>query len=81
MEPGRATAADGQVQPAHHDPLLGGYMIHASRPMEVHVEGARHSQAGWSDLDTLLYDMNAYAEENSRFPLDVDVQFSGGEGI
>ena len=30
---------------------------------------------------TLLYDMNAFAEENTRFPLDVEMQFAGGEGI
>jgi hypothetical protein len=34
-----------------------------------------------ADIDTLLYDMNAYAEENTRFPLDVEMQFAEGEGI
>jgi DMSO/TMAO reductase YedYZ molybdopterin-dependent catalytic subunit len=77
----RATAADGHTQPTEHDPLLGGYMIHLSRAIRVLVEGARHAEAFGGDLDTLFYDMNAYAEENSRFPLDVDLEFVGGEGI
>ena len=77
----RATSAGGQVQPMEHDPLLGGYMIHFSRPTRVQVEGARQSRAQWSDLDTLLYDMNAYAEENRRLPLDAEMEFVGGEGI
>jgi hypothetical protein len=29
----------------------------------------------------MLYDMNAYAEENRRLPLDVELEFAGGEGI
>jgi DMSO/TMAO reductase YedYZ molybdopterin-dependent catalytic subunit len=77
----RAEAESGAIQPLRHDPLLGGYMIHFSRPAQVHVAGARRSQAQRSDLDTLLYDMNAYAEENRRFPLDVEMEFAGGEGI
>jgi hypothetical protein len=56
-------------------------MIHHSRPLCVHVEAARHSYEQRSDRDTLVYDMNAYAEENSRFPLDVEMEFVGGEGI
>jgi DMSO/TMAO reductase YedYZ molybdopterin-dependent catalytic subunit len=77
----RAQAESGAIQPLQHDALLGGYMIHFSRPRKVHVEGARRSHAQRSDLDTLLYDMNAYAEENMRFPLDVEMNFSGGAGI
>jgi hypothetical protein len=45
------------------------------------VEGARRSREERGDAATLLYDMNAYAEEQARFPLDVDLAFSGGEGI
>jgi hypothetical protein len=30
---------------------------------------------------TILYDMNAYAEENMRRPLDIEMAFSAGEGI
>jgi hypothetical protein len=77
----RAEAESGAIQPLRHDPLLGGYMIHFSRPRSVRVEGARRAHAHRSDLDTLLYDMNAYAEENRRFPLDVEMEFAGGGGI
>jgi DMSO/TMAO reductase YedYZ molybdopterin-dependent catalytic subunit len=78
----RATAAGGQVQPAEHEPLNGGYLIHHSRPVEVRVEAIRRSVAARpGDIDALVYDMNAYAEENSRLPLDVALEFAGGEGI
>jgi hypothetical protein len=77
----RTTAEDGQVQPHEHDPLLGGYMINVSRPISVRVDDKRRSRAKWSDLDTLCYDMNAYAEEQSRLPLDIELEFAGGEGI
>jgi hypothetical protein len=77
----RAVSADGRVQPTEHDSLLGGYMIHFSRPTQVRVESARRSQETWADADTLLYDMNSFAEENTRFPLDVEMEFAGGEGI
>jgi hypothetical protein len=56
-------------------------LVHFSRPRHVPVEEARRSQAQRSDLDTLLYDMNAYAEENRRFPLDVEMVFADGGGI
>jgi hypothetical protein len=77
----RATSVSGHVQPLEHDGLLGGYRIHFARPIPVRIEAARRSEAQRSDLDTLLYDMNAYAEENRRLPLDVELEFAGGEGI
>jgi DMSO/TMAO reductase YedYZ molybdopterin-dependent catalytic subunit len=77
----RAVSAGGRVQPAAHDPLNGGYLIHHSRPTPVRVGRARAAAAPAGDAATLLYDMNAYAEENARFPLDVDLVFSAGEGI
>jgi DMSO/TMAO reductase YedYZ molybdopterin-dependent catalytic subunit len=77
----RAVSASGRVQPAQHDPLNGGYLIHHSRPTPVQVVLTRQSQDRPADADTLYYDMNAYAEENTRFPLDVEMEFSAGEGI
>jgi hypothetical protein len=77
----RAKSTSGRVQPTEHDPLNGGYMIHHSRPIPVQVEAARRSFVRSSDVDTLVYDMNAYAEANTRFPLDVEMEFAGGEGI
>jgi DMSO/TMAO reductase YedYZ molybdopterin-dependent catalytic subunit len=77
----RATSAGGRSQPAQHDPLSGGYVIHFSRPVPVHVGVALRAADQVGDADLLLYDMNAYAEENTRFPLDVEMRFAGGEGI
>jgi DMSO/TMAO reductase YedYZ molybdopterin-dependent catalytic subunit len=77
----RATSAGGQVQPSEHDPLNGGYLIHHSRARQARVEATRRIHDQRSDAALLLYDMNAFAEENTRFPLDVDLQFVGGEGI
>ncbi len=77
----RAISTSGRVQPIKHDPLAGGYEIHHSRPIEVHVEAGRRTQAQHADVETLLYDMNAYAEENTRFPLDVEMEYAQGEGI
>jgi hypothetical protein len=77
----RAVSAGGQVQPSSHEQLNGGYEIHFSRPVQVEVELARHGQAHRGDPDTLVYDMNAFAEENTRRPLDIEMAFVGGDGI
>ncbi len=77
----RATSAGGAVQPAAHDPLHDSYVVHHSRPHPVEVVRDRESHDRGGDAATLVYDMNAYAEENTRFPLDVDLEFAGGEGI
>jgi len=76
----RATSSGGQVQPAEHDALNGGYLIHHSRPLCLRVAGV-HRMAEHADGQTIMYDMNAYAEENLRLPLDVEMAFSAGEGI
>jgi DMSO/TMAO reductase YedYZ molybdopterin-dependent catalytic subunit len=78
----RAISAGGRVQPVEHDPLNGGYLIHHSRPRNVHIAaGWRLAAATHADEATLLYDMNAYAEENMRAPLDVELEWIGGAGI
>ena len=56
-------------------------MIHHSRPVTVQVARARRIEDEPSDAELILYDMNAYAEENMRFPLDVELEFAAGEGI
>jgi DMSO/TMAO reductase YedYZ molybdopterin-dependent catalytic subunit len=76
----RATSARGRTQPEAHDPLHGGYLIHHTRPVCVRVAAGRRA-ADAADVHTLMYDMNAYAEENRRLPLDVEMEFSAGEGI
>jgi DMSO/TMAO reductase YedYZ molybdopterin-dependent catalytic subunit len=74
----RAVSAGGKTQPAEHDPLHGGYLIHHSRPLTVCVAGRAAAPV---EVDSLVYDMNAFAEENHRLPLDVELEFSAGEGI
>jgi hypothetical protein len=77
----RAVSESGRVQPAQHDPLNGGYLIHHSRPVPVRVKVGLATHARRGDTEMLLYDMNAYAEENTRVPLDVELEFAGGGGI
>jgi DMSO/TMAO reductase YedYZ molybdopterin-dependent catalytic subunit len=77
----RATSASGHVQPADHDPLLGGYQIHFMRPREIVVDSRQRSQDRNADVNALVYDMNAFAEENSRRPLDVELAMFEGAGI
>jgi DMSO/TMAO reductase YedYZ molybdopterin-dependent catalytic subunit len=76
----RATSSGGRVQPADHDSLNGGYLIHHSRPLSLRV-AVFHRAAYHADAQTIMYDMNAYAEENMRLPLDIEMEFSAGEGI
>jgi DMSO/TMAO reductase YedYZ molybdopterin-dependent catalytic subunit len=77
----RATSTSGRTQPAERDNLLGGYIIHHTRGIPVHVAPGQRVQAAPAGLADLLYDMNAYAEENMSRPLDVEMAFTGGEGI
>jgi DMSO/TMAO reductase YedYZ molybdopterin-dependent catalytic subunit len=76
----RATSASGRVQPAGHDALNGGYLIHHSRPVPLRI-AANQSAADDTYAQTIVYDMNAYAEENMRLPLDIELEFMAGEGI
>jgi len=77
----RAITSGGEAQPSEHDPLNGGYLIHHSRPTTVEVQSIRRGLTRRGDLDTLLYDMNAFAEENIRRPLDVEIEVAEGAGI
>ncbi len=77
----RAMSTSGKVQPAQHDPLCGGYVINFSRPIHVQIAPTHRTYDIRADIDALVYDMNAFAEENTRFALDVEMEFSAGEGI
>ena len=61
----RATSSRGRVQPAEHDALNGGYLIHHSRPLCVNV-AAIPLATEYAHAETIMYDMNAFAEENMR---------------
>jgi DMSO/TMAO reductase YedYZ molybdopterin-dependent catalytic subunit len=76
----RATSSHGRTQPEAHDPLNGGYLIHHTRPVCVRVAAGLRA-ADFADAHSIMYDMNAYAEENRQRPLDVEMEFSAGEGI
>jgi hypothetical protein len=77
----RAVTTSGQAQPAEHDPRRGGYMINYCRPRPVEILRAAAVPAAPAEADALVYDMNAFAEANARFPLDVHLEFSHGAGI
>jgi DMSO/TMAO reductase YedYZ molybdopterin-dependent catalytic subunit len=77
----RAMSVSGRRQPMEHDPLHEGYLIHFCRPVTVRVEAVDAASVPPADYETILYDMNAYAEAISRRPLDVDLEFMAGEGI
>jgi DMSO/TMAO reductase YedYZ molybdopterin-dependent catalytic subunit len=76
----RATSSRGRVQPPQHDSLNGGYLIHHIRPLCVNV-AAMPLATEYAHAQSIMYDMNAFAEENMRLPLDVALEFFGGEGI
>jgi DMSO/TMAO reductase YedYZ molybdopterin-dependent catalytic subunit len=77
----RAVSESGRVQPAQHEPLNGGYLIHHSRSIPVRVRAGLAAHAERGDAETMLYDMNAYAAENTRVLLDVELEFAAGGGI
>jgi DMSO/TMAO reductase YedYZ molybdopterin-dependent catalytic subunit len=77
----RATDAAGRVQPREHDPLSGGYQICFSRPRRVRVEATQRAVASRADMAALLFDMSDFVEEQSRLRLDVELEFTLGEGI
>ena len=77
----RARSVTGQVQPATHDQRRGGYMINFVRSRHINIEPDRKSEAQPGDIAALLYDMDLFAEENIRFPLDVDLAYMDGAGI
>jgi hypothetical protein len=77
----RTTSSSGRVQPMEYDPLNLGYQIDFCRPVHVRVAAATRTYAEIGDMDALLFDINAYAEENTRLPLDVEARYSAGGGI
>jgi hypothetical protein len=68
------------VQPADHDALNGSCLVHHSRPLRLRIAAGRRA-ADIANAETILYDRNAHAEGNMRLPLDLEMEFSAGEGI
>jgi len=77
----RAVSENGEVQPAGHDALRGGYLINFSRPTAVHADASQRSHALAGDRAALAQAMSDMAEERSRLKLDVEMQFTHGAGI
>ena len=64
-----------------HDELNGGYQIHHCRPTTVEVAPIRRPAVTAGDLQTAMYDMSTFFEENTRRRLDVELEFMAGAGI
>lgn len=77
----RAVDIAGRTQPEQHDELCGGYHITFVRYRGVTVTADATSAAEAGDFEALLFDMNAYVEESSQTPLDVEMEFTLGAGI
>jgi DMSO/TMAO reductase YedYZ molybdopterin-dependent catalytic subunit len=77
----RATSTSGRTQPQEYDGLLHGYLVHYPQPRDVQVGPQKRVHDQRADADMVVFDMNAFAEENTRRPLDVSLEFMAGAGI
>lgn len=76
----RAHSESGRTQPFEYDPDNLGYLINTVRPVEVTVE-AGAAAADFADRGAWIDYLEAYAQENTRRPLDVELALTGGDGI
>ena len=76
----RATSSRGRVQPAEHD-AYEWRLPHSPHAAVVRAHRRRPLCGRVFPAQTILYDINAYAEDNMLLRLDVELEFSGGEGI
>ena len=77
----RAHTESGQTQPLDYDPSNLGYLINIVLPRVIRVTVQEQAQAGFADERIWADAMLAYSEENTRHSLDVELAFTGGEGI
>lgn len=77
----RAHTESGQTQPFEYDPDNLGYLINLVLPRPVRVVAGEPAGGVFADADMWADTMLAFAEENTRRELDVELVFSGGEGI
>ena len=77
----RAHSRRGESQPFEYNPDNLGYLINVVRPISVRVKPETTSTAEFADPRTWSLYMEAYAEENRRRPLDVQLAFTAGDGI
>jgi len=77
----RAHSNRGEAQPFEYNPDNLGYLINIVRPTRVRVQRDATSVADFADPGVWSVYMEAYAEENRRRPLDVQLAFTAGDGI
>jgi DMSO/TMAO reductase YedYZ molybdopterin-dependent catalytic subunit len=77
----RAHSSRGEAQPFDYDQDNLGYLINVVRPVSVRVKTEGKSSADFADRGVWSVYMEAYAEENRRRPLDVQLAFTAGDGI
>jgi len=77
----RAHTESGQTQPFEYDASNLGYLINVIVPRVVHVTSQEQAPAAFADDRSWADAMLAFSEENRRHSLDVELAFTGGEGI
>jgi DMSO/TMAO reductase YedYZ molybdopterin-dependent catalytic subunit len=77
----RAHTDSGQAQPFDYDADNLGYIINVVLPRQVRVVGQQKAAADFADSGSWIDYMEAFAEENTRRPLDVELALDAGDGI
>jgi DMSO/TMAO reductase YedYZ molybdopterin-dependent catalytic subunit len=77
----RAHTESGQVQPIDYDADNLGYIINVVRPLHLRVVADQQSAANFADANTWTDYMEAFAEENTKHPLDLELALTAGDGI
>ena len=77
----RAHVESGERQPFKYDPDNLGYLINVVAPRVVSVREGGEVKSGFADDEMWADTMLAHAERNTQHPFDLELVFSGGEGI
>ncbi len=77
----RAHTVGGQVQPVDYDADNLGYIINTVQARPVRIAAGRVVEASFADDGMWAGYMEAFAEENTRRPLDVELALTAGDGI
>ena len=77
----RAHNETGESQPFDYNADNLGYLINVVVPRTVHVSEAEEARSAFADADMWADTMLSFAQDNTRRALDVELVFTGGEGI
>jgi DMSO/TMAO reductase YedYZ molybdopterin-dependent catalytic subunit len=77
----RAQVESGERQPFKYDPNNLGYLINVVTPRVVTVREGGEVKSAFADDEIWADTMLAHAERNTQTPFDLELVFSGGEGI